>query len=189
MRISTEAIEGFEDMSAEEKLAALLEQDFKDTDTEKKYKDLISKANAEAKKYKDAMHEAEGKLKEQMSDEERTRQEQEERYKAIEEENARLKRDMTISEMTAFYQSVGFDGDLAKQTAEAYVDGDQATVKANTKAAHEAFEKAIRADVVRNNPKPQNQGNGSQGGGEKITLTEAMRRANNGEEVDFNNII
>ena len=110
MKINTANIENYDSMTAEEKVAALEAIDMTDVDTEKKYKDLISKANSEAKKYKDAMREAEEKLKGQMSEEERARQEQAERYQAIEEENARLKRDMTISQKTAFYQSNGICG-------------------------------------------------------------------------------
>ena len=186
MKIDTSTIENFDSMSAEEKLKAILDLEVTDTDTEKKYKDLISKANSEAKKYKDAMRAAEDKLKDQMSEEERKVQEQQDRYKSIEEENARLKRDMSISHKTAFYQSIGFDEDLAKKTAEAFEDGDYATVEANLKSAHDAFEKSIRADVIRNNPKPNNAGSGTQGA--KMTLAEAMRRANAGEDVDINNI-
>lgn len=166
MKINTNAIEGYETMTAEEKVAALEGLDIKDTDTETHYKDLISKANSEAKKYKDAMRQAEDKLKGYMTDDERQKQEQEEKYRAIAEENASLKRDMTISQKTAFYQSIGFDEDLAKQTAEAFVNGDFETVEANQKKAHETFEanlrQSVREDTVRNTPHPNNVGNGSQ---------------------------
>ena len=141
---------------------------------EKKYKDAMDKAASEAKRYKDAMREAEDKLKSYMTDDERAKQEQEDRYKAIEEENARLKRDMSISQKTAFYLNLGFDGELAKETAEAFVDGDFATVEANQLKAHEDFEKAIRADVVRNTPHPQNSGNGSTG----LTKEQIMKEPN-----------
>ena len=97
MKIDVNTIEGYADMTPEEKVQALEGLELTDTDTEKRYKDLISKANSEAKKYKDAMRTAEEKLKGQMTEEERRNQEQEEHYRAIEEENARLKRDMTIS--------------------------------------------------------------------------------------------
>lgn len=130
---------------------------------EKKYKDAMDKASSEAKKYKDRMREAEDKLKTYMTDDERKQQEQADHYKAIEEENARLKRDMTISQKTAFYQSIGFDGELAKETAEAFVDGDFETVEKNTLKAHEAFEnnlrQQVREEAVRNTPYPQNSGN------------------------------
>lgn len=127
---------------------------------EKKYKDAMDKASSEAKKYKDRMREAEDKLKTYMTDDERKQQEQADHYKAIEEENARLKRDMTVSQKTAFYQSIGFDGELAKETAEAFVDGDFETVEKNTLKAHEAFEnnlrQQVREEAVRNTPYPQN---------------------------------
>ncbi len=130
---------------------------------EKKYKDAMDKASSEAKKYKDRMREAEDKLKTYMTEDERKAQETEEHYKAIEEENARLKRDMSISQKTAFYLNLGFDGELAKETAEAFVSGDFDTVERNQLKAHEEFERAIRADVVRSTPHPQNSGMGSAG--------------------------
>lgn len=163
MKINVNDISGYAEMTAEEKVAALEAMEVTDTDTERKYKDLISKANSEAKKYKDAMREAEDKLKGHMTEEERLKQEQEDRYKAIEEENLRLKRDMTISQKTAFYQSIGFDEELAKETATAFVDGDFDTVEANQKKAHEAFETALRQSVreetVRSTPHPTNNSN------------------------------
>ena len=163
MKIDTSGIENYADMTAEEKVAALEGLDVTDTDTEKKYKDLISKANAEAKKYKDTARAAEEKLRSQMSEDERKKQEEADKYKALEEENARLKRDRTISQKTAFYLNLGFDGELAKQTAEAFVDGDFETVERNPLQAHKDFEQAIRADVVRSTPHPQNSGTGSNG--------------------------
>lgn len=163
MKINVNDISGYAEMTAEEKVAALEAMEVTDTDTERKYKDLISKANSEAKKYKDAMREAEDKLKGHMTEEERLKQEQEDRYKAIEEENQRLKRDMTISQKTAFYQSIGFDEELAKETAMAFVDGDFDTVEANQKKAHEAFEtslrQSVREEAVRSTPYPTNNSN------------------------------
>jgi len=163
LKINVNDISGYAEMTAEEKVAALEAMEVTDTDTERKYKDLISKANSEAKKYKDAMREAEDRLKGHMTEEERLKQEQEDRYKAIEEENLKLKRDMTISQKTAFYQSIGFDEELAKETATAFVDGDFDTVEANQKKAHEAFETALRQSVreetVRSTPHPTNNSN------------------------------
>ena len=167
MKINVNDISGYAEMTAEEKVAALEAMEVTDTDTERKYKDLISKANSEAKKYKDAMREAEDKLKGHMTEEERLKQEQEDRYKAIEEENLRLKRDMTISQKTAFYQSIGFDEELARETAEAFVDGDFSKVEANQLKAHEAFESSLRQSVreetIRSTPHPTNNGTASGG--------------------------
>ena len=123
-----------------------------------RYKEAIDKASSEAKKYKDQWREAEDKLKSQMSEDERVKAEEAERYRAIEAENAQLKRDMNISNKTNFYLSLGFEAELAKETAEAFVDGDFDTVEKNQLKAHEDFEKSIRADVVRNTPHPQNSG-------------------------------
>ena len=50
MKINVNDIPGYEDMTAEEKVTALETMEVTDTDTERKYKDLISKANSEAKR-------------------------------------------------------------------------------------------------------------------------------------------
>ena len=182
MKIDTSTIENYESMTAEEKIAALEGYDVKDTETEKRYKEIISKANTEAKKYKDAMKLAEEKLKGQMTEDERVKAETEERYKSIAEENAKLKREMSISQKTAHYRAMGYSDELAQQTAEAFVDGDYQTVEANELKAHEEFEKNLLADVVRKTPGLHD---GGQGNNEKISLAEAMKRANAGEKVDI----
>ena len=134
----------------------------------------MDKASHEVKQYKDKFRESEEKLKSYLSEDERNQQETAEKYRAIEEENARLKRDMTISQKTAFYLNLGFDGELAKETATAFVDGDFETVERNQLQAHKDFEQAIRADVVRNTPHPQNGGNGSTG----LTKEQIMKEPN-----------
>ena len=48
MKIDVNTIEGYADMTPEEKVQALEGLELTDTDTEKRYKDLISKANSEA---------------------------------------------------------------------------------------------------------------------------------------------
>lgn len=158
--IDTSKIEGFDTMSAEEKVNALLGLD-DGTETEKKYKELISKANSETKKYKDMAREAQEKLNSQMTEDELKRAEEQKRIEDIEKENAMLKRDATIARKTAFYTSLGFDSELAKATAEAFADGDFETVEANQLKAHQEFEKNIRADVIRQNPHPANVGSGT----------------------------
>ena len=188
MKIDTSLIENYENMTDAEKVAAFEGLDIATPDEEaikKRYKDAVDKAASDAKKYKDRMREMEDKLKSQMSEDERTKAEEAERVKAIEEENARLKRDMNISKKTAFYLNLGFDGELAKQTAEAFVDGDFDTVEQNELQAYEDFEKAIRADVVKNTPHPQNSGGNNN---PKMSLAEAMKRANAGENVDISMI-
>lgn len=172
MKIDTSGIENFDNLSAEEKLDAIMNLDVKDAnEVEKHYKDLISKANSEAKKYKEEAKKAADKLKETLPEDERKTKEREERYKAIEEENERLKREALIAQKERFYSSLGFTQELARETAEAFANGDFATVEKNHLTAHAEFEKDLRADVVRQNPHPQNQS----GGGTQLTKSEIMK--------------
>lgn len=185
MRINTAEIEGYDSMTAEEKVAALEGLDVKDTETEQHYKELVSKANSEAKKYKDAARASEDKLKAKMTDEERAKQEHDDRIKELETENASLKRDKDVLHKTNHYKSLGFSDELAKETAEAFVDGNFDQVEKNQLKAHADFEKAVREEVARNNPQPENAGGSS---GKKMSLAEAMQRANAGEQIDISQI-
>ena len=52
MKIDVSKIDGYETMSAEEKLKALEEYDIEPPKDDKKWKDALDKATAEASKYK-----------------------------------------------------------------------------------------------------------------------------------------
>ena len=187
MRIDVTQIDGYETMTPEEKVKALEGLDVTDTDTEAKYKELMSKANSEARKYKDAMRAsedrakaAEDKLKSQMSDDERARQERDEEIESIKAENERLKREKAISQKTSFFLKMHMTDEQAQASATAFVDGDFETVEKMQLEAQQTWEKDIRADVARQNPQPQDGGTPQP----KLTLAEAMKRANAGENVD-----
>ena len=60
--------------------------------------------------------------------------------------------------------------ELAEETAVAFVDGDYDKVNANQIKAHAEFEKSIRAEVVRSDPKPTSKGSGTS----TITKAEIM---------------
>lgn len=187
MRIDVTQIDGYETMTPEEKVKALEGLEVKDTDTEARYKQLVSDANHEAKKYKDAMRAsedrakaAEEKLKSQMSDDERARQERDEEIESIKAENERLKREKAISQKTAFFLKMHMTDEQAQASATAFVDGDFETVEKMQLEAQQTWEKDIRADVARQNPQPQDGGTPQP----KLTLAEAMKRANAGENVD-----
>ena len=142
-RIDTSTIEGYAEMTDEQKIAALEEFEYDDNAAEvqrlKKANDKNSKEAAEWKR----------KHSELLSEEERAKAEEADRIKTLEEENAALKREKNIVSHKAELISLGYDEALASATAEAMVDGDTEKVFANQKKFLEAHDKAYKAELMK----------------------------------------
>lgn len=153
-KIDIATIEGYEEMSPEEKVAALealeLPEPETDEDQEKKYKKLkesFDKVSSElaAKKKEE---------RERMTAEERAEEERKAQMEAMQSELTELRRERAIDKATAKYLEVGFDAELAKRTAIAYVEGDHEAVFDNQLQFQMAREKAIRAELLKQTPNP-----------------------------------
>lgn len=148
MRIDTSLIDGYADMSAEEKIKALEALELADPDysgyVKKEVFDKTASELASKKK----------ELNEKLSETERANKEREESDKQLRESYEALLRDTNISKATAKFLSLGYDEKLASETAIAYVDGDTDKVFANQAKAMQAFEKKIKSDVLKDTPKP-----------------------------------
>lgn len=147
----TTRIEGYADMTAEEKLKALEELEIevpKDNSEEvTKLKTALSNANSDAAKWKAA-------LREKQTEAERAEAERAEREKAVEDELRTLRRDKTVSGYIAQCLALGYDKDLALRAAEAMADGDAATVFACQRENLEAQKQAFASEALDNLPKP-----------------------------------
>lgn len=171
MKIDTSMIEGFDTMSEAEKIDALTNYEFTDAnEVEAKYKKLISERNTEVANYKKQNAKLNEDLKARMDENERTQREKEEEFAKLKEEYEATIKESRITKQMAHYQSLGYSESLAKETAEAFVSGDFEKVNANQKIAHEEFEKSIRAEVVKSDPKPTTKGSGTS----TITKAEIM---------------
>ena len=107
----------------------------------------LSKSNSEAAEYKK-------QLREKMTDDERKAKEDAEKWEEMEKNyNALLKKD-AISTNKAKLLALGYDEKLAEETATAMVDGDTEKVFANQKLHLDSVEKKVRADVLKDTPKP-----------------------------------
>ena len=116
-------------------------------------KAALSKSNSEAADYKK-------QLREKMSAEELKAKEDAEKIEELIKERDALLKEKTISGYKAKYLSLGYDENLANETAEALANGELDKVFANQKKHNESVEKKIRADVLKETPKPEG-GNGS----------------------------
>lgn len=149
MKLDTTKITGFDEMSAEEKIDALLnyeiEEPANNDEETRKLKLALSKANSEASEWKKA-------LREKQTEQERIEAERAEREKAVEEELKSLRRDKTVSGYIAQCLSLGYDKDLAVEAAEAMADNDAAKIIDCQSRFLDAKTKEIEANALNKQP-------------------------------------
>jgi hypothetical protein len=117
-------------------------------------KNALSKSNSEAAEMKK-------QLREKMSAEELKAKEDAEKMDALIKERDALLREKTVASHKAKYLTLGYDEKLATETAEALANGELEKVFDNHKKHNESVEKKIRAEVLKETPKPEG-GNGSE---------------------------
>lgn len=162
MKIDTTKIDGFDTMSDAEKIEALSNYEFTDAnEVEAKYKKLISERNTEVANYKKANQKLDDELKARLNEAELAQKEKDDELAKLKEQYEATIKESRITKQMAHYKALGYSDDLAKETAEAFVEGDFETVNANQLKAHAEFEKSIRAEVVRSDPKPTSKGDAS----------------------------
>lgn len=153
-KIDTSTIEGYSDMTPEQKIAALEAYESAEPDYSGYVKkEVFDKTASELAAKKKELN---AKLSE---DEKKRRQEQEDREK-LQSAYDQLLRDSKISKFKAELLAMGYEDKLASETAEAMVDGDNDKVFANQKKQLEVVQKAARAEALKNTPKPQPDGDG-----------------------------
>ena len=116
-------------------------------------KSALSKSNSEAADYKK-------QLREKMSDDEIKAKESLEKMEELQSKYEALLRKDTITENKARLLALGYDDDLASETAEAMVNGETDKVFAAHKKHLSSVEKKIREEALKGTPKPTG-GNGS----------------------------
>ena len=151
MKIDTTKIEGFAEMSAEEKLAALEAYEFdapapkENNDEVNKLKTALSKANSEAADWK-------RQLREKQTEQERAEAERAERDRERDELIATLQHKETVSGYLASCLSLGYDKDLATEAANAMADGDAAKIFECQQRFLDAKTKELEAAALNKQP-------------------------------------
>ena len=178
-KIDVSTIDGYADMTAEEKLAALENYEYNDHSAEladlDKYKDATNKATSEAAEYK--------KQLKALQDQQKTGNTKADATIAqLQEQVAELTRQNTISSYTAQFVALGYDAELAKATAIATADGDVATVFENQQKFLEQHDKDVKANILKQTPKPGQGGTGKQA--PAMTL-EKFRKLSQAERMRF----
>lgn len=138
-------IENYENMTPEEKLAALEAYDpEKDGFVPKA---TFDKTASEAAAFKKQLRE---KQTAEEAQAEKDREEREALLARVEE----LEREKTTNSYVTSFLGLGYDEKMAKATADALIKGDMATVFANQKAYIESREKALRSELLDTTPAP-----------------------------------
>lgn len=180
-KINVASIEGYADMTAEEKLSALENFEYDDHSAEiadlGKYKDATDKATREAAEYKKQLKALQEQQKTGNSKADDT-------IAQLQKQVAELTRQNTIASYTAQFTALGYDAELAQATAIATADGDVATVFENQRKFLEQHDKDTKANILKQTPKPGQGGTGKQAPAmtlekfRKLSMQERMAFAN-----------
>lgn len=169
MKISTDSIQGFAEMSDADKVTALLGLDVPDPVDLSGY---VKKEVFDAKATEAAN--LSKQLKGKLTEDEAAAAEREAKWAEMEAKLKELETEKTISTYKASYLAMpGFDEKLAEDTAKALAEGDMKTVFANQQKANAAHEKKLRAEMVKQDPKPGGAGGDDQ---EKDTAVEFAKK-------------
>lgn len=147
-KIDTSKIEGYAEMTPEQKLAALEGYEYEDHSEElERQKAAVSKANGEAAEWK-RKHTA------LLSEDEKKKQEDADKLASMEKELAELRKGKVVSDYKAKFVAQGYSEELADETAKALADGDMTKVFANQQKFLTDYAKGVKAEALKGTPKP-----------------------------------
>lgn len=179
MKIDVTGIEGYADMSAEEKLAALESYEYDDHSAELadlgKYKEATDKATKEAAEYKKQLKTLQEQTKTGNTKADDT-------IAQLQAKVEELTRQNTIANYAAQFTALGYDSELAQATAIATADGDVSAVFENQRKFLEQHDKDLKADIFKQTPKP---GQGGTGKPAPTMTLEKFRKLTQAERMKF----
>lgn len=164
-------IENYENMTPEEKLAALEAYDpEKNGFVSKAIFDKTASELADKKK----------QLKDKMTEDEIKATEEAEKRAALEARVKELEARELVNTYTNSYLAMGYDEKTAKATAEALAKGDMKTVFANQKARIDGLNKDLETEKLKNTPAPAGGGQGN-----SVTTLADLRKMTPQERFEF----
>lgn len=178
-KFDTTSIDGFDAMTADEKVNALLEAEIPEAiDLSAYVKKSVFDAKASeaatlSKRLKEVLP------AERAAEEARKQAEEEVRQKVseLETSNAELRKTLTVAEYKNNYISQGMDAALAEETAKALADGNMVKVFANQAKHQSALEAKIKAELMNSDPKPGGGNHGVDGDPEGIEQARRIGKA------------
>ena len=172
-KIDVSKIEGFSEMTAEQKLAALETYEIPAPDYSGYVKkDVYDKATSDLAEWK-RKHNA------LLSEEEQKKQANEEELTTLRAKVEAMEKEKLIAGHKAQFLAIGYDEALADATAKALADGDIAKVFANQKKFLETHDKTLKADLLKKTPAPP-----AGDGGDTMTL-DKLRKMSPQERYEY----
>lgn len=172
-KIDTTRIEGFSEMTAEQKLAALEAYEIPAPDYSGYVKkDVYDKATSDLAEWK-RKHNA------LLSEEEQKKQANEEELTTLRAKVEAMEKEKLIAGHKAQFLALGYDESLADATAKALADGDTAKVFANQKKFLETHDKSLKADLLKDTPTPP------AGDGKDTMTLEKLRKMSAQERYEY----
>lgn len=130
-----------------------LEARIKELETERdKLKQSVTNASADASKWKKFGQEKDELLKAKMTEEERTKAEQDEANAALQKELADLRAERNVANHKAKLISLGFGDDVATETAQALNAGETDKVFDALRKFIDTHDKTLKENAFRTNP-------------------------------------
>ena len=172
-KIDVSQIEGYADMTPEQKLKALEEFEIADPDYSSYVKkDIFDKTASElAKKKKE--------LDTKLTEDEVQKQKEQEERDTLQANYEKLLRDSNIAKDKVKLLALGYEEKLADETAIAIADGDTEKILANQKKHLESVEKKVRAEALKDTPKPTPDGDS------KTMTLDKLRKMSPAERLEF----
>lgn len=154
--IDTSTIEGFDSMTADQKVEALLKVDIPEAFDASRYvaKDVFDKKAHEAA-------ELSKQLKAKSTDEENAKAEQDKLFNEMKARVDQLEKEKQLTDLTNSYLAMGYDKDLAADTAKARMEGDTKKEFENGEKHRQALEKKIKEELMKDTPRPGGSGGGN----------------------------
>lgn len=148
-KIDVTKIDGYESMTAEEKLAALEGYDIPEPDyTGYVKKDVLDKTLKEK-------GDLSKQLKAKLSAEEQKEAEEKQKKAEYDEYVKTLENKIAMTDATSRFLKLGMDSEMAKQSAQAEIDGNKDIVFANIQKTNEALIKNAQSEWLKSRPEIQ----------------------------------
>lgn len=190
-QIDTSTIDGFDNMSADEKVAALLGFQYDDgaekvkaaEDNAAKMKAAFDKAASEAAGYKKQLNAT-------KSAEELAKQETADAIKAMEDKIAEYEKRERLSNAKTMFLGGDFDEQTANDAAAAFIAGDNEKMSAALKKFREHIVTATKSSLMSSNPKMEcGQNDDSENSGSDTSIAEKLGAARSEMEKKARNAL
>ncbi len=154
--ISTENIAGFDEMTPEQKVEALLGVEIPEQVDLSAYvkKSVFDAKAAEASNLSKQLKSKMSEDEQRKAAEEEAKQAENQKFADLESKYQELLKNSTLKEHTISLTGLGFDEKLAGETANAIVEGDASKLFANMKKFLDNYRKSIEKELMDKTPSP-----------------------------------